>query len=144
MVPFNPQPVDQLKTRFSIALQYVYDWEQGAKLTVKDSTLVHPVVFTEGPPADQVFDFEDGLRLIVTQDLEEEGKIFLHVSAGAQPGTHVMRRFSYTGREGQAVFKDLAMRRYKQISGDSERLFFDGFAKPSGVAHWRRRIIGDS
>lgn len=141
MVPFQPQPVEQLKARFPKAVAVVYDWEAGRRLAVKDLRHLDPVNFREGPPADHVFDFKDGMRIIVTQDLEEDNKVFLHVSVGAQVGTQVMRRFSYTGREGQAVFKDMAMRRYRELSGDRERLFFDGFAK-TGVAHWRRQIIG--
>lgn len=140
MLPFNPQPTEELKARFPKALECIYDWEGGQKLRASDRQPIGAVDYRQGPLHDHVFDFKDGLRLIVTQDLEEDGKVFLHLSAGAQPGTQVMNRFSYTGREGQAVFKDLALRRYREISGDKVRLFFDEFL-PNGAAHWRRRIL---
>lgn len=139
MHPFNPQPIEQLRERFPIALRTIYDWESGFRLTAAGPGIVNPEAYKEGPPSENVFDFGDGLRLIVTLD-REGTDVFLHISAGAQPGSAVMKKFMFSGRGGQAVFKDLVTRRFKEVSGDREPLEFNGFAKPSGVGHWRRRL----
>jgi len=142
MQPFNPQPVDQLRAKFPAAIRIVYDWTARVRHSMSPQLgdLVNPVSYKEGPPSENVFDFPDGLRLIITMD-KEGPEVFLHISAGAQPNTKVMRQFMFTGREGQARFKYMVQQRYKEISGDRLPFVFDGFSRPTGVAHWRRKVL---
>lgn len=141
MHPFNPQPVDQLRARFPAAIRTVYDWSSGVRHSIGSqfAGLVNPVSYKGGPPSENVFDFSDGLRLVITMDKKGQ-EVFLHVSARAQLNTEAMRQFSLTGREGQARFKHMVEQRYKEISGDRLSFVFDGLVDSTGAAHWRRRL----
>jgi hypothetical protein len=72
MVPFEPQTLDELKARFHEAVSGVVDTDEIRR-------------GLRPPPSREpkhVFDFDDGLRLIVSVDrvMDEE---FLHVSASS-------------------------------------------------------------
>lgn len=70
MIQFNPQPLDELKKRFSIAMQKSWSVEK-----VSENLNNRP-----GNKQENVFDFEDGIRLIVSRD-SYKGKEVIHVSA---------------------------------------------------------------
>jgi hypothetical protein len=72
-LPFQPETTEQLKARFEKAMETVYD----ADAIMNEST-DRPVLHRE-----HVFDFEDGIRLIISKD-KTMGRVYLHVSASCQ------------------------------------------------------------
>lgn len=70
-VPYTNETLAELQARFTKALEHVYD---------QDAIIRRDAIRPGEIPA-QVFDFEDGLRLLVSRERSPDGKIFLHVSA---------------------------------------------------------------
>jgi hypothetical protein len=133
--PHQPQSFDKLRARYPKALERVFQY--GPKGDQRPVTGPYEL-------ENQRFDFEDGLRLIVSRDALGE-RIDLHVSASIQPGTDLWRQFERRDNFGivsKMMFKILAEDRWRALSGDKEPLPFNGFTKISagfkGVPHWRR------
>lgn len=81
-LPFAPEPEAALRARYPAALAELYDAE-GVRLgSVTPPTRRRP----------NVFDFEDGLRLIVSRDDHGgEAGVVVHLSAGLGTGTALER-----------------------------------------------------
>ena len=69
MLEFKAEKVKQLKGRFKAGMERVWDPD-----TMKDDKADRPGLHREN-----VFDFEDGTRLIASKD-QIDGKLFLHIS----------------------------------------------------------------
>jgi hypothetical protein len=76
---FKPETIEQLKNRFHIALENVFDVNA---LTNQNRP---------GLKRDHVFDFDDGIRLIISVDLCH-GLSYLHVSGSTQVADKKMTR----------------------------------------------------
>lgn len=125
MLPFKPQPLDQLKARYSVVLKRVFDCTKGIPSPRPGELYSH------------VFDCEDGLRLIVSRDKESDTSTYLHLSASPHSKeTHEL--FAYSGDAEQVTFIALALERFIEISGDAGPLQFYGFSQ-RGIPHWRRK-----
>lgn len=72
MIPFEPEPIDEARDRFPVALETTYEAWRAAS----------PEWNVPGEKRENIFDFDDGLRLIVSRDIlypfEEP---VIHVSA---------------------------------------------------------------
>jgi hypothetical protein len=73
-LPFKPEPLKQLIERYPQALTTTYDVEKIADGSSKDRPGLHP---------ENIFDFEDGIRIIVSTDLLE-GNYYTHFSGSSQ------------------------------------------------------------
>jgi len=69
-LPINPQPIEVLKQRFSDAVKNSYD-----VLKVAENSESRP-----GQKPEHIFDFQDGIRLIISRDRYKEKEV-LHFSA---------------------------------------------------------------
>ena len=83
MLPFKPETIEALKVRYPAALERVFDVRE----------LTGPVDDRPGLKREHVFDFEDGLRLIVSREMHDRG-LCLHLSA------------SMAGPTGQAISEE--------------------------------------
>lgn len=124
-LPFEPQPQPALQERFPQALGRVFDFRAGVPDELPSKLRAH------------VFDFEDGVRMMVSRDMEEEGKVYLHVSASVEPGM-LYWGLILSGAIGKSEFLRRMEHRFAQLSGQSEKLEFCGFSPGKGVPHWRR------
>jgi hypothetical protein len=128
IMPFEPEPTATLKGRYCKALFKWYDY-RGGGLTLE-----------EGPCAnrDQVFDYFDGVRLMVSLDIEPEGERFLHLSASVPDyGSTLFKRIA-RGECSLDEFCMLVEEKWRTLSGDLRpftraREVFTA----RGVPHWR-------
>ena len=116
MIPFEPEGMRLMKARFAEAVRKVYELD-----AVEAGLEQRP-----GVERKHVFDFEDGMRLIVSRD-RLEGEVSLHVSVSFMPGREV------TGRE----FLVSVLSRVTDMSGGKgvEGLV-QVFTSEAGVVHF--------
>lgn len=124
-LPFEPQPMAALQERFAEALRRVFDYRAGVPDEIPSGLREH------------VFDFEDGVRMIVSRDMEDEGGVYLHVSASVEPGMLYATLITTRVITAQDFLRRVE-RRFAQLSGQEEPLEFCGFTRGKGVPHWRR------
>lgn len=125
-LPFEPRPLDELRARYPAAVERVFDYRFGFPAVWPSQLRAH------------VFDFEDGLRVMVSRDREEEDGTYLHVSASLEPG-HGLFESVARGAVGLRQFLTIVEERFALLSGDVGRLDFCGLSGGKGVPHWRRR-----
>src|SRR5688572_5764718 len=77
-LPNNPQSFDVLKERFKDAVKKSYDVEK-----IAENPKERP-----GQKGEHVFDFEDGIRLIISRDRFKEKEV-LHFSGSILPGYQI-------------------------------------------------------
>lgn len=74
-MPFTPEPVEQMIERFQKALEREFNADK-----ISNGDPDRPGVHREN-----VFDYEDGIRLIISKD-RARGNLFIHISASSQKG----------------------------------------------------------
>ena len=129
MLPFQPEPVESLRARYPAAVAEVIDIE-----SVGLGTQVQP-----GRQRRHVFDFDRGVRLIVSREFFPDGRHALHLSASPQQGTEVYERVR-AGRLDVQGFADLVVQLFRDISGDAEPLELVYISAGKGVPHWFRTL----
>jgi hypothetical protein len=130
MIPFLPEPLASLRSRYPAALAEPCDTESSRLGTS----------FRPGETRRCVFDCEDGLRLIISRDLHD-GLELLHVSASINPGSRLWNTLR-DGRSGPDEFASLAEGRFRDISGDNEPLDLALISPEKGIPHWFRDLKG--
>lgn len=128
MIPFDPEPLQALRRRLPKALDRVFDPEE-----VRARPETRP-----GLKRRHVFDFADGVRLIVSA---EKG-VGLHVTASFVEGTAVDRRLRKAARVAGAEGGCDRLRRegedaFRRLAGPETALEFLGFLQGKGIPHWR-------
>jgi hypothetical protein len=115
-LPYAPEPLASLQARYKRAIDCVYDLGE-----VKRREIVSP-----GGNRENVFDFEDGLRLIVSRTQKGESRVVFMVTAGwMTPPTLAADQWPDTIPE-----------RYAELSGDTEPIDFFGWHDK--FPHWCR------
>lgn len=126
MLPFQPEPLSQLRARYQAALITIQDCRERIPDPLPSELREH------------VFDCKDGLRLIVSRDRETEVGFYLHLSASLDVGC-VMYESLACGTIHRQHFINMVLKRFREISDD-----FDAFElldwSPRGIPHWRRRL----
>lgn len=121
MVPFNPQPIEVLKARFPAAIAKSYSVQH-----VSENPEDRP-----GSRPEHVFDFEDGVRLIVSRDFHN-GREVIHFSGSLMQGAG----FYLRGKLDKGSTLGLMRAHFFHISGiETERHHFICFSD-GGVPHW--------
>jgi hypothetical protein len=86
-----------------------------------------------------VFDFPDGMRLIVSSNLYPEGETQSTFSSSLFPDTemfHRMRRCCHSRKEGIDWFMEQSVARFLELSGEKEKcLQFVGITE-NYIPHW--------
>lgn len=124
MMKPDPQPVSTLRERFQDALAEVFDIE-----SIRLGVGVRPSDCRKC-----VFDFPDGLRLIVSKERMPDGALFRHFSASAHPGTTFYRWLAKQRKLNRAL--KIIKHRYRELSGDEREAEFVGLSENKGVPHW--------
>lgn len=126
-LPFKPESSESLRNRYPAAIRNVFNFSGG-----------HVADPRPGELRLCVFDFESGIRLIISRDKEDDGT-FLHISASVQ----VSGTLEHKLRSGEYHIGDFcldALRLWQEISGDDvDTLEFYGLSRGKGVPHWRRK-----
>lgn len=128
MTRFDPKPMAEQQSRYLDALVKVYDQSEAHTLQLVREQPVH------------VFDFEDGLRLVVTRERAMASMVVVHVTAElVSPGAAVAVVLAQsTGARGQALL-DLAEQRWEELSRSRTKLHFYGVvaeAHDRAIPHW--------
>ncbi len=115
-VPFRPETLEALQARYHLALEDAFEEE-----LIRLGTQSVP-----GGDPRNLFDFDDGLRLIVTRDIAMCGCQKLTVSGWATPrGPHYFDPASLTmneiGRKCMA-FAGVVAERFHRLSGDDREV----------------------
>jgi hypothetical protein len=116
MIPFSPQPIDRLKERFKTALSKSYSVS-----SVTDGKTERP-----GTKPEHVFDFENGIRLIISRDYHN-GEEYIHVSGSFDPGI-------YKRKVGSPLLIRMQMA-YIEIRGEVIKFPRPIYSK-GGIPHW--------
>jgi hypothetical protein len=116
MIPFKPESIDSLKDRFCDALIDSYDVEE-----VRKGNIDAP-----SGQGQHIFDFEDGLRMIVSRDVSD-GQDFIHISGSF--GDERLQQLSLEDGLAQIVKK------YAMLSGDKSQRKMDYYVSEAGVVH---------
>lgn len=127
MLPFGPEPVERLRARYPLALEEPTDLE-----AIRLGTQSRP-----GERRRNVFDFADGLRLVVSDDPPAG----VHVSASMLPGTALWGELAriIRARGADAAKLELcarAARRFAELAGPGLGLELQGFSADKGVPHF--------
>lgn len=125
MLPFKPESMEALRSRYHAALVPVFDCRKGVPRPRPGELRGH------------VFDCADGLRLIVSRDRESDAELFLHLSASLTPGLPLYDKLARGGVSKRQFIK-LVLARFREVSGDYKPLELAGFSSGKGVPHWRR------
>jgi hypothetical protein len=137
-VPQTAESLAVLRARYAAALEHVYDVEAIRRGAVRP-----------GEVAANVFDFEDGLRLIVSRERYPDGEILLHFSASFLPkcrmADELRQQATVFGLDGDQLLQRWLAdvpRRFVELSGDGRPLRFLGMSDHK-IPHWVIEGDGD-
>lgn len=131
-VPITTESLEDLQARYPRALEHVYN----------QKAIVEQGGIRPGEVAANVFDFPDGLRLIVSRELcALTGEIGLHFSASFGLGSRLADEILLlaTGRGLNWAFRQWVSsvpERFRELSGDTREACFLGISA-GNVPHWR-------
>jgi hypothetical protein len=117
MIPYNPQTVEELSKRFLQAIEKLYN-----QLNIAEGIEPRPGKFPE-----HVFDFGDGIRLIISREEIATGDQVLHISGSANKDGGRLTLDEYLL---QHIVEHFAL-----ISGIKDALILIGIT-PAQVAHF--------
>lgn len=133
-VPFRPRSLEAHRPRYVAALVPVYDMDEcGRRPELRP-----------GIRPEHVFDFSDGLRLLISRDRLAGGRgVITHCSASAITSTAAYLEIETRMRlEGvgaaQAWFCATVLERWRDLAGGAlpGEPEFKGFSPGKGVPHW--------
>lgn len=133
MLPFEPEPIDALRARYPQAVALIFALD-----LMRSSSPPWP-----GSLRSQVFDCQDGLRLVVYRQKTGRHPLNFHVLASAPPESAIMEAI-YRG-DSPTTFVEAALSRFRDVSGDLRPIQYDGFIPSNGkfvereVCHWFRQ-----
>lgn len=137
-VPYNPEPLESLQARYPAALATVFD--------------IHDVRLgkVDGPAwlAANIFDFEDGLRLIVSREkgYPHTRAVIVHVSASCRPDSPMaaeivdQMRATRNDRQRRQRHMDWCNTiggRFRELSGNSGKVIMLGVSQHTGIPHFQ-------
>lgn len=125
MATFNPEPEENLVKRLDKALEKLYNTTKPMKEIPAKSPANH-------------FDFEDGLKLIISRDKKDAG-VFIHFSASYKLESELGRKITNITNPKKATlfFVGTAEDRFRLLSGYQEYIGFLGILGEKGIPHWR-------
>jgi hypothetical protein len=117
MLPFKPETVEEMKNRFAPVLATLFSIE-----AIEQGKCKRP-----GEIRDFIFDFRDGMRLIVSREHLEK-TCHLHVSASMTPESK-LTYISVPALRNDIIYR---LKQIHDIEYEIEDVFM---TKPSGVVH---------
>lgn len=127
-LPFVAETADSLRLRYPAAVAPLVD-----RIDVEAGRRVRP-----GAERRHVFDWPDGVRLIVSREMIDRttGVVGVHMSASVSSHGEAYERLTrIKGVRAASAFLDLAMARWVELSGGPIEATFIGFS-PGLVPHW--------
>ena len=129
-LPFNPEPLVALQARYPRALEVVYDQQE-----IAERGGIRP-----GQVPANIFDFDDGLKLIVSRERDLDDDAILHLCASFLSVRRIADEFRLLTltRSTESVFAEWLRdvpHRFRELSNDSRPIRFLGCSE-NGVPHW--------
>lgn len=125
MIPFQPKSLEEHERRYANSVATVSDAD-----TLLCSRMSRPDILI-----DQVFDCNDGMRLLINRKRLQQGTLVMHVSAMVERGSELWGH-AQRGEISIEQFLRLSEGRFARISGEKRPLPFLGRAGLDGVPHW--------
>jgi hypothetical protein len=114
-----------MKARYAAAVATVFK--------TSDDGLCYP--YRPGTRRRHVFDWPDGLRLVISRDQMPTGDVVVHFSCSFIAGSEMF--LSAAAAEHPLTwFLDLAVMRFNAVSGYCGVILFGGFSEGKGIPHW--------
>ena len=126
MIPFEAETIDRLRAGYRAPI----------------SELIDPLMMkvTPGQKREHVFDSKDGIRLIISRELFDDGPA-IHISASVQDKSPLA-----SSLEGGMVhpkrFLKKCLERFQQISGDRREPRLVLITPGKGIPHWHLKDGG--
>lgn len=120
---YDAEPFAELRARYAAALEPVYD-----PVKLIEGNYIRP-----GEQRRHVFDFTDGLRLIISRDVLDDLPV-IHVSASVKPHTDLYRELA-TGLINIAAFNRLVDWRFRELD-ETRHLELLGVSDGKGIPHF--------
>ena len=132
MLAREPEPLETMQARYPLAIAEAFDPE-----ALMLGTAPRP-----GEMRAHVFDFDDGLRLIISRDMIG-GSIGspIHVSASINPLSKLYEDLanvvkSHSFEACKEAFRDMASVAFLELSGETRPLKLLGWSVEKSVPHW--------
>jgi hypothetical protein len=125
-VPWNPEAVDTLRARYAAALVNLYDHR-----AIAAGRQPRP-----GNHPRQVFDFQDGLRLIISRDRQADQRTGIFVSGSIVPGTPLEEWLRAQEPKAAIGLRHLVCERWQCLAGSDRVPEFVGWSARKGVPHF--------
>jgi hypothetical protein len=123
-LPFHPEDPELLWARYPAALTRVFRAEEIAAGGERPGELrVH------------VFDWPDGLRMIISREDVGTGRAVLHVSASFEPGTPLFHDMM-NQPDPLSSLLELVPVRFRELSGDDRPLLMAAIDLNAMTPHW--------
>jgi len=121
---WRPRALAVQRRRYPAAIVDIFDHQEGLPSALAgELRRIDPV---------HVFDFEDGLRLIVSRERTLNGRLHLHLSASVEPGTPV----AAARAASDEWFKALAIARWQALAESRSEPAFLGVSPAARAPHW--------
>lgn len=120
-----PLTTEEHRQRYPKAVEEVHDIE-----SIRLGLAIEP-----GRLPQNVFDFPDGMRLIVSRERDMLGRISIHFSASFAPESQLWRDIKFR-RVSKNAALDLIIARWREISWSRDEPKLAGFSEEKGVPHW--------
>lgn len=116
-----PQSLEDMKVRYLKALESEYDCDK-------------PLLIRPGEKSEHIFDWFDGLRLIISKD-KLNNRVSIHVSASFTEDSQIYKELKSRKccENIMIVFVKMVEERFKLL--DNRQLEFIGFSN-AGIPHW--------
>lgn len=126
----RPESLEALKARYGRALEHIYD----------QAAIEHGGAIRPGEVAANVFDFEDGLRLIVSRERMPDGDLVLHLSASFPKDCRLADEFRLLAvatpkQKILRMFLSSIPGRFAEMSGETRVPHYLG-SSDRGIPHW--------
>ena len=118
-VHWRPEPLTALRARYPAALEHVYD---AADLVLG---------LRPGNQPQHVFDWVDGLRLIVSRERTADGRTAIHFTASILPNTPLSKRMPKADK-----FPSLACERWQQLAKSGRTAELVAISTEKGIPHF--------
>jgi hypothetical protein len=128
MIPFTPEPIDQLKARYPAAIARLFDGSRVAAGAEESPAQIRT----------HVFDYDEdelGIRLIISRERDPEHGIVIHFSASFQEKSKLVKS-ARAGGLAVSDLKEIAVLVFQKISGDYRGPKFIDFSPVAGIPNW--------
>lgn len=124
-LPHQPENLASMRDRYGAAREPLYD-----QVAVSEGRQAIP-----GELRPHVFDFDDGIRLMVSRERTPDGDVVLHLSASVEEDSELYRWIK-KGRVGVNEFCFAVIKKWRAISDSKAEVTFIGISSPKGCPHW--------